>query len=176
MERMYHSVPGGSYLCKDGEWIYIATGLVQRLMQQLSQAIGRPELAEDPRFATQEARMAHRKELYETFREAFLEKTSDEWLQLAKEIDFAAVKMTHFADLAEDPQAIANDYVEKVTFRNGRVDVMPRSPFHMETLPELQTIPAPKIGGDTVEILSEYGYSDAEIEALLEEQIVRKAD
>ncbi|MBQ7601036.1 MAG: SDR family oxidoreductase [Lachnospiraceae bacterium] len=71
--------------------------------------------------------MAHREELYGIFKEAFLERPSDEWLQKAKEIDFAAVKVTHFADLSEDEQAIENGFVEDVTFRSGNTDKMPRA-------------------------------------------------
>ena len=176
MRRMYHSTPGGLYKCSDGEYIFIATGLVERLMRQLSQAIGRPELAEDPRFATQEARMAHREELYGIFKEAFLERPSDEWLQKAKEIDFAAVKVTHFADLSEDEQAIENGFVEDVTFRSGHTDKMPRAPFHMETLPELRTVPAPRCGGDTKAVLSEFGYSEEEIARLVSDGVLKTAD
>ena len=174
--RMFHSIPGGYYKCSDGEYIFIATGLVQRLMKQMSEAIGRPELCEDPRFLTQEDRWAHRAELYAIFKEAFLQRPSDEWLAIAKKLDFAAVKYKHFADMSEDEQAIANDFVEDVAFRSGNVDKMPRAPFHMESVQGLRTIPAPRCGGDTREVLAGLGYSDAEIDGFLSEGIAKTAD
>ena len=167
-KRMYHSLPGGYYKCKDGEYLFIATGMVQKLMDQMSRAIGRPELAQDPRYATAQARNEHRAELYEIFREAFLQKTVDEWLAIAKELDFAAVKYKSFADISEDEQALANGFLEDVTFRNGRTEKMPRAPFHMETLPELHTVPAPKCGENTEEVLSSIGYSAEEIQKMKE--------
>ena len=175
-QRMFHSIPGGYYKCKDGEYIFIATGLVQRLMKQMSEAVGQPALAEDPRFLTQQDRWAHRKELYDIFKEAFLQKDSDEWLEIAKKLDFAMVKYKHFADMSEDEQAIANDFVEDVTFRSGNTDKMPRAPFHMESLQGLRTVPAPLCGGDTEEVLAELGYSDEEIRALVSSGTAKTAD
>ncbi len=174
--RMFHSIPGGYYKCKDGEYIFIATGLVERLMKQMSEAVGKPELCEDPRFLTQQDRWAHREELYAIFKEAFLEKDSDEWLEIAKKLDFAMVKYKHFADMSEDEQALANDFVEDVTFRSGNTDKMPRVPFHMESVQGLRTIPAPLCGGDTEEVLKELGYSEEEIAKLLSEGVAKTAD
>ena len=176
MRRMYHAAPGGYYKCADGEYIFIAAGMVQKLMGQMSQAIGRPELQNDPRFSTQEARREHREELYAIFKEAFLTKTSDEWLRIAKELDFAAVKYLHFADMSEDEQALANGFIEDVHFRSGNVDKMPRAPFHMESVQGLRTVPAPLCGGDTMEVLKELGYSDEEIAKLLSDGIAKTAD
>ena len=169
-KRMYHSLPGGYYQCKDGEYLFIATGMVQKLMDQMSRAIGRPELASDPRYSTPAARNEHREELYNIFKEAFLQKTVDEWLAIAKEMDFAAVKYKSFADISEDEQALANGYLEDVTFRTGRTEKMPRAPFHMESIPESEfvTVPAPLCGADTDEVLSSIGYSQEEIRKMKE--------
>ncbi|MBR5739167.1 MAG: CoA transferase [Lachnospiraceae bacterium] len=175
-KRMYHSLPGGYYKCKDGEYIFIATGMVQKLMDQMSRAIGRPELATDPRFATSKDRYAHREELYHIFCEAFLTKTSDEWLDIAKELDFAAVKYKSFADISEDEQALANGFLEDVTFANGRTEKMPRAPFHMESLPELHTVPAPLCGADTSRVLAEAGFTAEEIEAMKENGSVMQSE
>ncbi|MBP5294858.1 MAG: CoA transferase, partial [Lachnospiraceae bacterium] len=169
-KRMYHSLPGGYYQCKDGEYLFIATGMVQKLMDQMSRAIGRPELASDPRYSTPAARNEHREELYNIFKEAFLQKTVDEWLAIAKELDFAAVKYKSFADISEDEQALVNGYLEDVTFRTGRTEKMPRAPFHMESIPESEfvTVPAPLCGADTDEVLSSIGYSAEEIRKMKE--------
>ena len=176
MRRMFHSTPGGYYKCADGEYIFIAAGMVEKLMKQMSEAIGRPELQDDPRFNSHAARREHREELYAIFKEAFLTKTSDEWLEIAKKLDFAAVKYMHFADMSEDEQALANGYIEDVDFRSGNTDKMPRAPFHMETVQGLRTVPAPLCGGDTVEVLSRLGYSNEEITKLLSDGIAKAAD
>ena len=175
-KRMYHSLPGGYYKCKDGEYIFIATGMVTVLMDQMSRAIGRPELAADPKFSTSEARNENREELYRIFCDAFLTKTSDEWLAIAKELDFAATKYASYSDLAYDEQARANGYIEDVEFRTGRIDCMPRSPFHMEMLGELETVPAPHLGGNTDEVLRDAGFSEEEIASFKENGVIVQAE
>ena len=165
--RWEYSVPGGNYQCADDEWIYIAVGYAQALIPRLCEALDRPELAEDPRFGTPEGRRANLKLCYETFRDAIREKPLAHWLQKAEEFDLPIVRMQHFSDVAEDPQAWANDYLEKVEFANGNVDIMPSSPIEMESLGRLKTTPAAQIGAHTEEILKELGYTREETEKLL---------
>lgn len=174
--RYEHSSPGGYYECADGEWIYIATGMVLKLLGQLANATGRLDVLEDPRFNTVEGRNAHKKELYEIFKQEFRKKPLKEWLAIAKDLDFAAMPYNHFGDLAEDEQAWANDFLERITFRSGNTDVMPRSPLHMESVQDLQTVPAPYCGGDTVEVLRGLGYGDEEIRRLSDANVVLIAE
>ena len=74
--------------------------------------------------------------------------------------------MQHFADVSEDEQAWANEYLENVHFANGRTDVMPTSPIEMDSLGPIKTKPAPAIGADTESILQNLGYSQEAIEQM----------
>ena len=165
--RWDYSVPGGNYRCADGEWIYLAVGYAQALIPKFCQALGRPDLAEDPRFSTPEGRAENRRLCYETFRDEIAKQPLAYWLQKAEEYDLPIVRMQHFSDVSEDPQAWANDYLEKVEFRSGNVDIMPSSPIEMDSLGKLKTTPAPEIGADTAQILKELGYSSEEAEKLI---------
>lgn len=164
--RVDHSLPGGYYRCADDEWVYIAVGYAQALIPRLCQAIGRPELAEDPRYSTAQARTAHKEEYYRIFCDAFRSQPLQHWLEVAQQLDLPIVKMNHFSDVAEDEQAWVNGYLEQVTFANGRTDVMPRSPIEMDSVGALTTSPAPAIGADTDDILRAAGYSDEQIAQL----------
>ena len=164
--RVDHGVPGGNYRCADGEWLYIAVGYAQALIPRLCQAIGRPELATDPRYVTAEARKENREEYFAIFKAAFASKPSSHWLAVAEELDLPIVRMNHFSDVAEDEQAWVNGYLEHVTFANGRTDVMPSSPIEMDSIGPVKTVPAPAVGADTHEILQSLGYTDDQIAAL----------
>ncbi len=161
--RVDHGIPGGYYRCADDEWIYIAVGYSQALIPTLCKAIGREELAHDPRYATSEARSQNRDAYYAIFRDAIREKPCDHWLAVAQQLDLPIVRMNHFSDVAEDEQAWVNGYLEQVEFANGRVDVMPSSPIEMDSNGMPKTVPAPTVGADTVSILQALGYSDEDI-------------
>jgi crotonobetainyl-CoA:carnitine CoA-transferase CaiB-like acyl-CoA transferase len=164
--RTEHSLPGGYYRCADDEWIYVSVGYAESMIPRFCQAIGHPELMDDPRYNTPQARKENQDECYAVFRDAFAQKPSSHWLQIARELDLPMMRMNHFSEVSEDAQAWANGYLEHVTFANGQVDVMPRSPIEMESVGELKTTPAPEIGANTESILESLGYSDKAIAAM----------
>ena len=78
-----------------------------------------------------------------------------------------------FADVSEDPQAWANNYLEHVEFANGNVDVMPTSPIEMQSVGQLKTVPSHTVGEDTKAVLADLGYDQATIEKMYAEGAVR---
>jgi len=158
-KRVDWSSPAGSYECADGEWVFIS-GYNAALNDLILKMIGREDLLADP------DRYQNRAALYETMRKAMLEKPSTYWLPLAKELDIPLIRMGHYADLATDPQAWANGYLEKVDFPSGNTDIMPRSPIEMDSVGELTTKVAPAIGSATDAIMQELGYSAEQIESM----------
>ena len=174
--REDHCQLGGYYKCKDGEYIFIAAGMVAKLLGQIAGAIGRPDLLEDERYNTAPARLANRKEFHKLLSEEFMKKTSDEWLIIAKEHDFAATKLNSFADISEDVQALENGYVEDIVYPNGHVDKIAVPPFHMEGVEGLSTKPTPPVGGNTDEVLKALGYTEKEIASFKERGSVMQAE
>lgn len=164
--RVNHGVPGGTYKCADDEWVYVGISSNHLMIPVLCKAIGRPELVDDSRYVAENMRIVDREGFYKIFREAFLSQPHTYWLQKAEELDIPLVHMNSYAGVYEDEQAWANGYVEKVTFRNGRVACMPKSPIEMQSVGELKTVPAAGIGADTKDILVSLGYTEEQIEAM----------
>ena len=167
--RLTFGVPGGPYKCSDGEWVFISVGYYEALIPQLHKAIGREDLLENPRFAERSIRELpeNKGDYYEIFRQAFLKKPSDHWLKLGQELDIPIVRMNHYKDVSNDPQAWANNYLENVTSRNGETMVMPACPIEMDSVGPIKTKPAPYIGANTAEVAKSLGYTDQQIAEMI---------
>ncbi len=161
--RQQHGVAYGDYECSDGRFVYIASGYAEKLIAKVFAIIGREDLIDDPRFNTAAARQQNADELYEIIKTAMKQKTSDEWLEFAREADIPLVKMQHFRELSDDEQALANGYIQEVSYPSGVRYKIASSPIEMASVGELKTEPTKAIGTDTEEILKEYGYTDEQI-------------
>ena len=159
--------PSGCYKTKDGDWVFLS-GYSRRMIESFLDEVGRKDLYDSPKFDTPANRNKHRKELYDESVQIYASKTCAEWLEFAKKYDFPLIRMNHFCDLSEDEQAWANGFVENVEFANGNTRVMPRSPIHMESVTDLKTVPAKLLGADTGEVLAELGYTEEQVNAMLD--------
>jgi len=164
--RLQIGPPGGCYQCSDGEWLFIANGQLSVALPKMFRMIGHEELIEDPRFLDRDSRAAHSDELYYIFRDAYASKPLEEWLELPRVHDLPLTRMNHFSDVTSDPQAWANGYLEHMVCPNGETVVMPSVPLCMDSLGEIKTKPADKVGTHTAAVLADLGYSAEEIEAL----------
>ena len=100
------------YRCGDGEWL--ALGMLQpdRYWADFCRAIGRPELADDDRYASMTARAGNREACVAELDATFAKRPRAEWLdRLRKGGDFIFTIVNSVDDLATDPQMLANDYV-----------------------------------------------------------------
>ena len=153
---------GGAFECADGEWIYLAddASLIFKLL-------GREDLLNDERLKPAN-RFANRQYLLSCMIECMKEKTREQWMEALAPYDCVTVRLAHFSDPATDPQAIANDFVRKVEYPTGYTHNVPTTPFEMEQLEPLPLAPTKAVGQDTRKVLRELGYSEEQIEAMLE--------
>jgi crotonobetainyl-CoA:carnitine CoA-transferase CaiB-like acyl-CoA transferase len=91
--------------CKDGKWIALHMSSPEKFWQGLANAIERPDIFQDPRFATREARIDHQEAMIEVLAESFATRTRTEWCNrlLAEDVPHAPMYGTDEA--LEDPQA-----------------------------------------------------------------------
>jgi len=162
--RIAYGVPGGTYRCADGEYIFISIGYAEKkLLPLLYKMIGREDLLSNPRFCDGPTGRKHPEEYYRIFKEAFLTQPSTYWLEKAREYDMPVVLMNHFRDVTQDPQAWENDYLEYMHYPNGNVDIMPRCPLEMASMGPVDTRQAPAIGEHTDSVLGSLGYTPEDI-------------
>ena len=98
-------VPFQNFPTADG-WIVVAAPK-QSLWRRLCEAIGRPGLADDPRFADFAARNANRHELVPLLNELFRGRTSAEWLDVLEQADVPCGPVNDVAAALADPQTVA---------------------------------------------------------------------
>jgi len=104
-------VPFQNFATADG-WIVVG-GVKQDAWERLCEVIGRPELNDDPRFATRAARDVHRDELLPILDEAFLQRGTDEWLEVLVAVRVPASRINTVEEALADPQTVARgDVVE----------------------------------------------------------------
>ena len=131
----------------------------QKLWQKLCEAIGRPELVEDPRFATNEDRMANRPELVSEL--DLSARTTDEWVQTLIEAGVPCGPIHDYRQVFEDPHTRAREM--EVELDGVR---MLGIPAKLSGTPGAIRRTAPRVGEHTAEVLREAGFTDTEIEAL----------
>ena len=136
-------------------------------------AIGKEDLLEDERFSTTENRLMNVMEMQEILLNAYSEFTSDELVKRMEENDVPAAKINKREEIFSDPQVINNQTV--INTKKDGEDLLkgPKPPanFLDNHCEEPKFMPA--LGQHSSEILQEYGFSNEEINKLIDSQIVQ---
>ena len=136
-------------------------------------AIGKPELADDPRFRTMPDRVAHLREQYDELKDGFLSKTTSEWLAILRDLDAVCAPVNTPENVCDDPQVRGSGIIW-----NGEHPVagkyrQPIHPIQFEQTPASIRRHAPVLGEHTEEVLNELGFDAVEIQRLREQGAVQ---
>jgi len=159
--------PRDIYATRDGRYVALSTG-TQAMAERLFAAIGRPELAVDPRFRTNTDRLAHRDEVEAIVASFIGELTQAEALEVFERAEVTVGRVCDEADLAEHPYVLGREAVVEVPDPEiGAIpmhNVVPR----FSRTPGALRRPAPELGEHNAEILQSLGYDAREIATLRE--------
>ncbi|MFS8981303.1 CoA transferase [Cupriavidus necator] len=159
-----YSAPNQAFRTADG-WVMVAAYMPER-WRRLCDVLGRPELADDPRFATSPLRVANRAAMVEALTSVFVTRTTDTWLALLQDADILCAPVATYEDVMAHPQVAANRMVQRVRHDTlGEIRV-PGFPINSAQENALPARPAPACGQHTQAVLGELGYSRDEIAAL----------
>lgn len=150
------------YQTSDFRFLYLLfLGDDDRDWTDLCERIGRPELAEDARFAGARARSENSAELTGILEDIFATKTLDEWKPLLAKARGAWTIVQTPEEILDDPQTIANGYMRAVEYPDGPLMVpVPAIQFDEEAGDPPR---APDFAEHTDEILGELGCEAGEI-------------
>lgn len=152
-----------SFCCKDGKWLYVSIMEYKRYFAPLCRVIGRPGLITDVRFSDELALRRHCAIFTKILDAAFMGRDYAEWDRLLIEADIVHDGICHFKDVANDPQALANNYVYLTHNRDGTEELIPATPVQFGTW-HIEHRPAPLLGENTDEVMMELGYGHDDIE------------
>ncbi len=167
------SSPRNTYPTKDAKWIALSAS-ADSIARRVFGAIGRPDLAENPDYATNRERIRHRDEIDQLITDWTMEHTQDEALKVFRDADAAVAPIYDVSQVAKDPHFRERGSV--VTVDDPELGpftmqgVFPRVPGDPATI---RWTPSEAVGSHTDEVLGEIGYDAAKIAALRQDKVIR---
>ncbi len=153
--------PYGMFRTKDGE-VALAPSQDQSY-QRLLDALGAPELRDDPRFRTNDLRVANRAAMNAAIEARLAHDTTEHWIATLNAAGVPCGRIMGLTEVFADPQVIDQEMV-LTQHHPGHGDVkMLGFPIKFAEAPCQLRRPAPEIGGDSDAVLQELGYSAEEI-------------
>ena len=166
-----HSViaPYGVFQTKDGP-LNLAP-ITSAMWGRLCVLLDLPELPDDPRFATNEARVERRDELREILESRLKTRSKREWTSLFVDAGLPAGPINTLDEVFDDPQVLHSQLTETLTHPTLGALRQVVTPVFCATA-SVVSRPPPLLGEHTVEVLREAGIDAASINALLAADIV----
>jgi crotonobetainyl-CoA:carnitine CoA-transferase CaiB-like acyl-CoA transferase len=164
-------VPTNTYLCGDGKYVIIG-GNGDSIFRRLMQTAGRPDMAEDPRFADNTGRVAHEQEIDAAISAWTASLDAAEVLQRLDTAAVPAGPIYSVADMMRDPHFQARGLFEAVEV-DGKLLHIPALMPRLSATPGGTDWPGPAVGSHNQEVLGGLlGLSPADLDALQREGIV----
>lgn len=159
--------PYGAFACAGGERVFLGVQNEREWQRLCSEVLGRPELADDPRFCDNTHRVAHRDALRGLVGEVFAALPADEVTRRLDAARIAYARLRPLERFTDHPQFAARDRVRSVAAGGRQVDAL-LPPFNLAGMaPAMGDVP--ELGRDTDAVLAWAGLSEAEIRALHDE-------
>jgi len=157
-------VPYQVFATADG-WVVVAC-LIQKFWITLCDALGRVDLAEDPRFVTNADRVRNRGELVPVLESIFAARPTEYWIGILEAGDVPCSPVNRLEDVFVDPQVVHNGMSLVLSHpRHGDV-VTVNNPIHLGSTPAQPWGYPPDSGEHTDQVLTEYGYDEQQIASL----------
>jgi Predicted acyl-CoA transferases/carnitine dehydratase len=156
--------PRNVYRCRDGKYLALS-GSTPAVARRIFEIIGRADMNDDPRFASNSDRVKHRALVDEAIGAWFVTRDSHEALETMRQAGATVGPIYNIADAMTDPHFAEREIIveaEDETFGTLPMhDIVPK----MSGTPGVWRLPAPELGQHNADVLGEAGLSAAEIAA-----------
>jgi crotonobetainyl-CoA:carnitine CoA-transferase CaiB-like acyl-CoA transferase len=149
----------------DGLPLTVHLSSITKFWEGLTRALGEPELAADPRFATNTARVANYEALNEHLQRSFSARPRAEWLARLQAEDVPSAPINSIDEAVADPQTQHLRVIREYGSADRAVQLV-ACPATFEQTPTGDRLAPPELGEHTVEILTALGFTPARIEEL----------
>jgi formyl-CoA transferase len=131
-----------------------------------------PEIASDPRFATNPLRVENRDELVDILQARFETDDAETWLEACYRAGIPSGKINTVEQVFEHPQVLARDMLVQIEHSQAGMLKMAGIPYQLSGTPATIRLAPPTLGQHTDEVLRELGRSDDEIRRLHESSVI----
>ncbi len=164
-------VPTNTYRCFDGKYVVIG-GNGDSIFQRLMISAGYPDLAEDPRLATNPGRVEHEAEIDRVLADWCGRNNSPDILQILEEARVPAGPIYNVEDMIHDEHFQARDLFEQVEI-NGKPLKIPAILPKLDRTPGQTRWPGPELGSHNRQVLgSLLGLSENELSSLARDGVI----
>jgi formyl-CoA transferase/CoA:oxalate CoA-transferase len=144
-----------------------------RLWRRFASVLDRPELADDPRFATNPDRVQHRAELLAIIETELGRRGTAEWAQRLEAAGIPCAPISSVGQALSSPQAQARSMVTELRHPTAGLVRLVSSPLKLGATPVRTPTAPPLLGQHTDAVLSEYGYSNADLDRMRASGVIR---
>ncbi|MFD9330082.1 CaiB/BaiF CoA transferase family protein [Streptomyces sp. NPDC060065] len=163
--RSANNAPRNTYRTADGSWVAVSTS-AQSIAERLMRLVGRPELIDEPWFATGADRARHADVLDEAVGAWIADRTRTEVLEAFEKAEAAVAPIQDVRDVMTDPQYEALDTITTVQDPELGPLRMQNVLFRLSATPGAIHWAGRPHGADTDTVLAELGLTEREIDAL----------
>jgi formyl-CoA transferase len=144
----------------------------QTMYRRLCEALGVPQLIDDPRFKTPPDRSKNRAELTEELEKATRGRPSQHWVDVLNKAGVPCGPIFNVKEVFDDPHVKHLKLATKIRHpRLGDIEIQ-NLPVTLSRTPGAVHAPAPDVGQHTDEVLGQLGYSKEEIASIRRDGVV----